>query len=566
MTARAARASHTASAPASPLSRIYGLGSVYAKTLRDSRVWVAVMAVVLGLVMVATGADYGKTYTTVASRQGFVDLIEQLPSAMRGIYGSPAPAHLATLGGMISFKVAASVALTLAFWSLLTLSSTLAGEAGRGSLDLVATAPQGRRRIAVEKVAAHVTGLAVALVVIAALAWFTGRAYGTLPGDAISGEAAIGFAAWAGLIGLASGSLAFALAPLLGRAGAASVSGAVTVVGFLLFGYQGTVPALAGWATLTWFGWTGANQPLAGQYDWPSLIPVALVSTLFLAIGLVAFDRRDLGATTSVPGLHLPSGWLGLRGPTSRSLGERVPAALAWGVGLGLFGLAVGASAASFSTALHADPGGAQSTLHQFQQLFPTIDLTAAGGFLQLVFLEFGYIFAGYAAVTLIAGWASDETDGRLDEVLTTPLGRARWALSSGLGVMAALAIMTVVVAAGIGLGAALAGSDAVTPMLGAGALGLYALALAGIGLAIGGLVRPSVAAVTVGALVALTFLIDLFATGLGLPRWVAQLALTSHLGQPMVGQWNGVGIALCLVLAVAGLALGALGLSRRDI
>ena len=46
----------------------------------------------------------------------------------------------------------------------------------------------------------------------------------------------------------------------------------------------------------------------------------------------------------------------------------------------------------------------------------------------------------------------------------------------------------------------------------------------------------------------------------------VANLAITSHLGRPMMGEWAWPGIALCLVLAVGGLAVGAWGMSRRDV
>ena len=62
------------------------------------------------------------------------------------------------------------------------------------------------------------------------------------------------------------------------------------------------------------------------------------------------------------------------------------------------------------------------------------------------------------------------------------------------------------------------------------------------------------------------TFLIDLLAPALKLPDWVHQLALTAHLGQPMVGLWDAGGIVACLVIAVGGLLLGAWGVSRRDI
>ena len=56
------------------------------------------------------------------------------------------------------------------------------------------------------------------------------------------------------------------------------------------------------------------------------------------------------------------------------------------------------------------------------------------------------------------------------------------------------------------------------------------------IGLAVGGLVRTSIAGEIVAALVIVTFLVDLVAPALKLPDWVHQLALTAHLGQPMVG------------------------------
>ncbi|MBI3967562.1 MAG: hypothetical protein HY329_18145, partial [Chloroflexi bacterium] len=101
---------------------------------------------------------------------------------------------------------------------------------------------------------------------------------------------------------------------------------------------------------------------------------------------------------------------------------------------------------------------------------------------------------------------------------------------------------------------------------LGTVVLGLYTAALTGVGLAVGGLVRTSIAGPAVVAIVIVTFFVDLLAPALHLPRWVNQLALTAHLGQPMLGNWDWVGMAACLVLALAGLSLSAWGLSRRDV
>jgi hypothetical protein len=67
-------------------------------------------------------------------------------------------------------------------------------------------------------------------------------------------------------------------------------------------------------------------------------------------------------------------------------------------------------------------------------------------------------------------------------------------------------------------------------------------------------------------AVTILTWLLDLVAGDLGLPAWVTQLALSSHMGQPMVGVWDPAGIAACAVLAIGGTALGTWGFVRRDI
>ena len=150
--------------------------------------------------------------------------------------------------------------------------------------------------------------------------------------------------------------------------------------------------------------------------------------------------------------------------------------------------------------------------------------------------------------------------------LLASPLGRARWAISSGVGVFGAVAVMTIVTAVGIALGVASSGTDVATPVVGTVTIGLYAAALAGVGFAIGGTFRNTFAGEAVAGIVIATFLIDFLAPALNLPDWVHQLALTSHLGQSMIGVWDPVGMATCLVLAIGGLLIGGLGMRRRDV
>ena len=541
--------------------RFYGFGSVYAKTIRDSRLAFLIIAGLLGGLMLVAGAAIGEALGSPAARADLVTLANSMPPIVQGLTGKAV--NVGTLGGYMSWKYGPFFIFVASLWSILALSGTLALESRRGSMDFIASAPFGKRRLALEKLFAHLTVMALAMVILAFATWLTGAVFGTQPGDAISPGAAIGFALWVGLISLASGGVAFALSPFLGRGGAAGIAGVVLFAGYILSGYATVVPAFALPADLSWFHWTANHLPLAGQTDWLSLVPVGISAAVLLGIGVEAFARRDLGSTSALPLPSLPAGLLGLDGPIGRSFGERIGRAIAWGLGIGLFGLVMAAASRSIADDLAKL---STDTVQLFKNIFPDYDITTAGGFLQLAFIQLGFIVVGFAAATFVSAWGSDETSGRLEMLLATPLARGAWAIRSGIGVFLALILMTAVIAVLVGIGAATTASDALTPMIGTITLGLYAAALAGIGFAVGGLIRSSIAAEIVALVVTATFLIDLLAPALKLPDWVHQLALTAHMGRPMVGVWDAGGIVACLVIAIGGLLIGGWGVSRRDI
>jgi len=539
----------------SAISRYYGLGSIYGKTIRDSRLAFIIAAGLLGGLSLVMGAAISTVFPTPEARSEVDKLIGGMPPEMVSFFGKPVA--LGTLGGYITWKYGLTFVLTVTLWSILALSSTLAGEASRGSLDLVAVAPFGKRRIALEKLAAHVTALVLALAFMALMITVSSNTFGDAAlGDAIAPLSAVGFALWVGFSALFFGGLAFALAPLLGRAGAAGVAAIAFAVLWSVNGLDVQPIAL-----LSPFHWTQDHVALTGAYDWPALALVGVVAVAFLAIGVELFTRRDLGVTLGVGLPALPAALLGVRGPTARAIGDQVPRALSWGIGLAV----MGAMLASLSGSLSGSLAGDATMLATIKQLFPSFDLTSAGGVLQL-FVELFYIAAGMAAATFVSKWASDETGGRLEEILSTPLQRWRWVVSGAIACLVSVAIMTGLFALGVGLGASSGGMDAGSAMAGSVSLGLYAMALVGVGVAIGGLWRTSLAAEVVALLVVVTYLIDLLVPPLNLPNALHQLALTAHFGQPMTGQWDATGIVASLVLAVGGVALGAWGIRRRDI
>jgi ABC-2 type transport system permease protein len=547
--------------PPIPLRRkLYGFGSIYGKSIRDSRLAFIIAAGLLGGMALVMGVAVANIFATPAARLQVDALFGGIPASMMRLFGNvdAIGTKVGTLGGYVTFKYSAIFALGTAIWSIMALSGTLAGEARRGSLDFVAAAPFGKRRIALEKLAAHLTLLWLAMVVLALMTTFSSNVFGDAAlGDQIPLLSSAGFALWIGLLAMFFGGIAFALSPLLGRAGAAGVAGLGMAALWITNGLNVGGPLLI----LSPFSWTFDHVPLVGVYDWPSLALVGIIGVVLVATGVELFARRDLGVTAGLSLPQLPAAVLGVRGPTTRAFGDQLPRALSWGIGLGLVGILYAALAGSLADTISSSTG----ILDSFAKVFPNADFASVGGWMQF-YAELLFIAVGFAAATFVSRWASDEGEGRLEMALTTPMARARWVVSGGAAGLLATVVMTVLFAAGIGLGSAIGGLTAGEAMVGCASLGLYAAAIVGIGVAVGGLWRTSVAAEVAAIVVVATYLLDLVAPPLNLPDWLHQLALTAHFGKPMMGEWDMVGVAACLVIAVGGILLGAWGMRRRDV
>ena len=543
-------------------SRVFGLGSIYGKTVRDSRRAALVVGVVAGLFMLGTGAPYGAApeFSTIALRHQFIAALTALPLALRGLLGEPI--NLETLGGFLSWRVGNTLPVLLGLWPVLALSGTLAGEAARGSLDLLASTPQGRRTIALEKVAGHLTALTVAMLILAVSLWGVGHVFGSLPGDQISISAALGQVLLYGLMMLAAGGVSFATAPHLGRTRALAFGLIALFASYLIYSYATLSPVIDALKPLSFFTWTAGHRPIAGVADWGPVVFLAGLDAVLLAIGVVTFGRRDLGSVVNVGWLRVPSLPAGVTGPFTRQLADRAGVAIGWGLGIGLYGMLIVASAKAFAASL----GSLPQITAIMKSIYPGLDISQPSAVLQLTFFGFGSFIFGLAGASFLAGWASDEGRRRLEVVLSTPRSRLSWAVRSSLGALAGIGLMTSVVAVFIGIAVATQAGDLVAPVAGIGVLGLATAGLAGIGLAVGGVVRTSLAAGVTVFLVIATFLLDTLGAALKLPDAVLQLSIYKHLGQPMGGIFDPVGIAATVVMALGGLAICAIGLTRRDI
>jgi ABC-2 type transport system permease protein len=540
-------------------ARLLGLGSIFGKAFRDSRRTAILLGLLFAVVFLVTAAQVAEQFTTVAERLKFAAQLQGLPPVFQGMLGEPI--DIEKLGGFMSWRILNFMPVMLGIWAVVALSGLLAAELARGSMDLVAASPISRGRLAFQKLAGYLVALAVGLgiVVVGMTAAFS--AFAKLPGDEVGFDAILAHSAWLYLTVLFPGAVAFAVAPLLGRNQALGVGAVVLFASFVINGFAGSVSAFEQVKGLSYFALTAEHRPIAGRYDWPSLAILASIEVALLGAGIALFSRRDL--LVSVGGrVRYPSIGLWLRGPFTRAFGERLPGAIAWGFFLGIFGLFIATSADQFVKTLGAIP----QVVNMIKAIFPNEDILSTGGFLQLAFFSEAILVITLAAGTFVAGWASDETERRLEVVLGSPLSRTSWALRSASAVMVALAVTTLVMAIGVAAGAATQTGGVIGPVVGLSALGLYGMALAGIGLAVGGLIRPSLAAPVTVILGLAFYLLDLIGSILNLPDAVVDLALNRHLGRPILGVYDPAGMVLCAALAVGGVLVCAWGMRRRDI
>jgi putative exporter of polyketide antibiotics len=497
----------------------------------------------------------------VQKRLAIATQLGSLPAIFQGMLGDMI--HNEKLGGFLSWRTINFLPVILGIWTVVAMSGLLAGELARGSLDFLASTPRNRARVALEKVGGYLLALLLATALFALGTYASILAFGTLPGDEVGPDAVLAHAAWLYVVALVPGALSFTVAPFLGRGGGLAVGGVALFASFIVSGYSSTVSALQPLEPVSYFSITAGHRPIAGGWDGPAIGAVAGLTAVLVVIGVLAVVRRDLLVPTGGR-IRLPTLPIFLAGPFTRALGERLPMSIFWGAALGLFGLIISFSVDEFVATLSSIP----EIVDLIQRFFPDADILSAGGFLQLAFFSEAILFVSIATAALVAGWASDEGDRRLEFLLSPPVTRAGWAAKSGLAVMSGIAIVIVIMIAGVVIGASTqaATRDLGSLAIGVSVLGLYAAAIAGIGLAVGGLVRPGLAAPVALILAIAFFLWELIGSIVGLSDELLDLALQRHLGEPILGQFDAPGIAVCALLAFGGIALCAVGMRRRDI
>ena len=531
-----------------------GTGALTKLAFRRDRIMLPAW-VYLITVMVATNAyTFRKLYSTAAARDRLVVSGGGNP-ALRFLYGQ---LNGSSVGALTAWRIGVWAALFCALMTVFIVIRHTRGDEEAGRLELVGSAVVGRQ-------AALTAGLLTAVtasVAVAALLCVVLSALG------LPVSSSVVFALAIGANGLAFTGIAAVAAQLAsGARGARGIAFGVLGAAFMLRAI-GDSAGPSGPSWLTWtspLGWVELTRPFGGTFDgqrwWVLALPCAVLAAgVGAAYALAA--RRDLGAglLPDRPGRASASGLL--RGPLSLAFRLQRGVLAGWAAGVAFIFAASGAAAKGIGQLL----GSSTALQREFTRLGGQTAITNA--YLAALMVLAGLGAAGYATSAVLR-LRAEETDGLAEPLLATAVGRIRWGLShvavAVFGAAVLLAVAGLAAGLGYGLRAGSAGPQAAR-MIGAAMAQLPAsLVIAGVAVALVGLL-PGACVAGAWTVLGVVVFIDLFGEALQLSHWLLDISPFTHAPRLPGGT---VSAAPLLWLCLAALAFSAVGLAalrRRDI
>lgn len=262
------------------------LGSIFGKGLRDQRRALPAWLVAVAAYALLIAAFYPTVAQSMAAMQ---DIADKLPQAFRDAFiGS----DMTSAAGWLDTKLLSIMApIMFLVFAVGAGARSLAGEEEDGTLDLLLAQPVSRTKVALEKYAVLVTGVAL----LAAALWATLAVSAPIFDMHIGAERLLEACVSLGLLALAFGSLAFVVAAAGARRGtAAAVAGGLAGAMYLVNILAPDAGALRRLEPLSLFHYYGV-APLSDGLPASHAAVFAVTSLVCLGIALAAFGRRDIG-------------------------------------------------------------------------------------------------------------------------------------------------------------------------------------------------------------------------------------------------------------------------------
>ena len=541
---------HPAARPGSGLAGTRALARL---AFRRDRIMLPAWVYLITVLVATTAYSLKKLYPTAAARAQLAVAGGGNP-ALRFLYGR---LNGSSIGALTVWRYGVWAAIFGALMTIFIVIRHTRGDEEAGRLELVGSTVVGRQ-------AALTAGLLTAVsanVAIFALLCLA------LPATGLPVSGSVLFAAAIGASGLAFTGVAAVAAQLAaGVRGARGICLGVLGAAFALRAI-GDSAGPSGPSWLTWtspLGWVELTRPFDGQRWWVLALPGAvLVAGVGTAYALSA--RRDLGAglLPDRPGRPGASGLL--RGPLSLAFRLQRGVLAGWAAGVAFIFAASGAAAKGIGSLL----GGSTQLRNEFTRLGGSGDQAAiTNAYLAALMLLAGLCAAGYATSAVLR-LRAEETGGLAEPLLATAVGRIRWGLShvvvAVFGTAVLLAIAGLATGLGYGLRAGSAGPQAAR-MVGAALAQLPAsLVVAGVAVALVGLL-PGAAVAGAWTVLGAVVVIDLFGEVLKLSHWLLDISPFTHAPKLPGGTVSAAPLLWLCLAAFAFCAVGLAALRRRDI
>lgn len=527
---------------------LVGTGTLVRFILRRDRVRITVWVTALTVLTVGTGAAYPGLYPTAADRQAQAAIMTSNP-AMAAMSGPGYGTEDYTFGAMMSNEMLGFVAILVALMSVLLVVRHTRAEEESDRAELIRASVVGRHAH-LSAAVATVTAVNLALGAIIAVG------YASLGIDSMDWIGSIAFGAGLTAVGLVFTGIAAVTAQVTQSARATSgLAGALIGVAYAL-----RAAGDMGDGTLSWLspiGWAQQVRAYVDERWWP--LGLALATALALVAAAYALStRRDVGAGMINQRAGAATASDRLATPLGFALRLQRGSLLGWTAAMGLFGLAYGSAAGvieeysdnAFIQEIMADAPGT-SLVEQWLSMIVSV--------LAMVCTVY--------AIQAVLRLRGEETGGRAEPVLATPLSRVRWVVSHVAVAFGGGAVVLLVTGAALGATAGVSQQDAqlTSSLLGAAAAHLPAMWLtAGLAVAVFG-VLPRAMPLAWAVLVYSIFM-GYLGVLLQLPEWMMNLSPFGHVPRLPGEELTLLPLLLLAAGAVALVALGLVGVRRRDI
>ncbi len=519
-------------------------------------------AVAFVVTLVQTVGFYNIAGHTEAERQAFGHSMSLLAAQFTVII--PPPVRPDTVGGYVQWRAFGFLAILFAIWALASASGAARGDEERGIVQALLANGLSRPRMIAARMAAFATG-----GMVAALAAGAGLLVGVASGgETFSPVRALEAAVGAAVLGVCCYSLTLLFAQFTSARNSTAFAGVILLALFLINSLSRTFDALVPWRWLSPFHYYEQSSPLVpgGILDVRATLVLLGIAVAAALVAAFAFRYRDVGS----PLITLPartrrasyemSGSLVWRVPVARDLYERRVSLLVWIVGLSALGAIFVVLTKSIVKPLLAIP-----ELAPYFAIFVNGNIYAS--FLGYIWFGFAQLLMAGFAITQVARWSAEDSDGRLELVLGNPISRARVVVERLIVLTLGALIIAAVSGVAVGIEAHYQSIDLNSRRLAEASLLLVPFTL--VFGAVGALLASRIPRATVGILGAFAFA-SYLTVQLGpifkLPAWAQDLSAFKLFGQPLTSGVDQTGLVVMLAIVIAGLGVSAMVMERRDI